>query len=206
MKLGSIKTTLAVSVLGLTTLFGASEINAQTRQQNGNFPPQSNGQNQKIERQDDIRIQNNRDSYGRDDSWNKNGRDERGWERNARYKIYQNGKVFVLDGRELEMLKQTILRGYEEGFQKGKFDSRNKKRGGYYGSNIYQNSNYGYQNDGKFGSKNSIDSRLMQFYFQKGFEEGYQDGFNTRKHRGWERDDKGLSQRELREILRYERF
>ena len=194
MKLGSIKTTLAVSAFGLSALLGAGEINAQTRQQNGNFPPQVNDQ-----RRDDSRIQDerNRNSYGRDD---------RNWERNTRYKVYQNGKVFVLDGRELEMLKQTILRGYEEGFQKGRFDSKNKKRGGYYGSNIYQNSNYGYQNDGKFGYKNSIDSRLMQFYFQKGFAEGYEDGFKTRKHRGWERDDKGLSQRELREILRYERF
>lgn len=200
MKLGSIKTTLAVSIFGLTALLGAGEINAQTRQQNGNFPPQVNDQ-----RRDDSRIQDerNRNSYGRDD---------RNWERNTRYKVYQNGKVFVLDGRELEMLKQTILRGYEEGFQKGQFERKNRKRGGYYGSNGYRNANYGgYQNDRDYGYRNnghqnSLDSRLMQFYFQKGFEEGYEDGFSTRKHRGWERDDKGLSQRELREILRYERF
>lgn len=194
MKLGSIKTTLAVSVFGLSALLGASEINAQSRDRNEKYPSQVYNQ-----KQDDLRIQDerNRNSYGRDD---------RNWERNVRYKVYQNGKVIVLDGRELEMLKQTILRGYEEGFQKGQFERKNRKRGGYYGSNGYRNGNYSYQNDGKFGHQSSIDSRLMQFYFQKGFVEGYEDGFNTRKHRGWEHNEKGLSQRELRKILRYERF
>ena len=206
MKSINIKTAIVTSAFGLVALFGASEINAQSRNQNDRFPTQVNNQNQKVEmekqRQEDLRIQNDRD---------RNDNDRNSWGNSVRYKVYQNGKSFVTDARGLETLKQAIMKGYEEGLKSGKFDSKNRKRGGYnssnyYGSNIYRNgANYGYQNQ--------IDSRLLQFYFQKGFAEGYQDGFNTRKqrgwnndNRGWERDNKGLSERELRSILKYERF
>ena len=198
MKFNTVKTTLAASAIGLGALLGTVEINAQSRDRGDNFPPVSN------QRNDQQRIEIEKQRQRGDQMRNQNGRDRNDWERNVRFKVYQNGKVFITDQRGLETLKEAVMSGYEKGFQAGQTNRRNKRRG-----NIY--SQIGYQNDysrnvGGFGYQNQVDSKLLQSYFQKGFQEGFEDGYNTRKMRGWGRDDVKISNHELRSILKFERF
>lgn len=201
MKSNNIKTAIVTSAFGLIALFGVSEINAQSRDQREKFPPQSSyGQNQKaeIERQrqyeDQVRLDRERQEQMRV----KYEQNRSPWEKNVRYKVFQNGRMFITDARGLEMLKQAVIRGYDEGFKAGLADRRNRRNGGFYKSSVYRSGNFGYQN--------SVEMKQYQFFFQKGFSEGYEDGFNTRKFRGWYQNDGKLSEKELKAILKYERF
>lgn len=207
MKSINIKTAIVTSAFGLVALLGVSEINAQSRNQNDRFPNQGYNQNQRIEMEkqhqyeEQVRLEQQRQEQLRtqyERNRNSNDRDRNPWEKNVRYKVFQNGKMFVTDARGLEMLKQAVVRGYEQGFKNGLADRRNRKKVGVYNSNVYRNANFGYQN--------SVEMKQYQFYFQKGFSEGYEDGFNTRKLRGWYQNDGNLSEKELRAILKYERF
>ncbi len=210
MKLNSVKTTIVTSAFGLVALLGATEINAQSRGQNDRQSSQvynQKAEQQRIEtekqrqyeeqtrleqqRQEQLRVKYERDRGSND-------RDRNSWEKNVRYKVFQNGRMFVTDSRGLEMLKQAVIRGYEQGFKSGLADRRNRKKGGYNNSSIYRNGNFGYQN--------SVEMKQYQFFFQKGFTEGYEDGLNTRKFRSWFQNDGKLSERELRAILKYEKF
>lgn len=210
MKLGNVKTTIATSVFGLVTLFGMSDaVNAQSRNRGDNFP--SPVYNQRIElekqrqREEQIRFEQQRQEQIRLEQIRiQNQNNQYGYGKNLRFKVYQNGKVFITDYRGLETLKKAVINGYEKGFQMGQAERKNRRKGGFYMPIGYRNSNYG--NYGNFGHQNHIDSRLLQFYFQKGVEEGFEDGFNTRRMRGWERDDVKISQYDLRSILKFERF
>lgn len=199
MKLLNIKTAIVTSSFGLIALLGISEINAQSRNQNDRFPNQSiNQQKIELEKQrqyeEQVRLERERQEQLR----LKYERNRNPWEKNVRYKVFQNGKMFVTDARGLEMLKQAVIRGYEEGFKSGLNDRKNRMKGGFNNSMMYRNANFGYQN--------SVELKQYQFFFQKGFSEGYSDGFNTRKFRGWYQNDGKLSEKELKAILKYEKF
>jgi hypothetical protein len=199
MKLLNIKTAIVTTSFGLIALFGTGEINAQSRNQNDRFPNQSiNQQKIELEKQrqyeEQVRLERERQEQMRV----KYERNRKPWEKNVRYKVFQNGKMFITDSRGLEMLKQAVIRGYEEGFKSGLSDRKNRKKGGFNNSMMYRNASFGYQN--------SVELKQYQFFFQKGFSEGYEDGFNTRRFRGWYQNDGKLSERELQAILKYERF
>lgn len=201
MKSLNIKTAIVTSSFALIALLGTSEINAQSRNQNDRFPNQSiNQQKIELEKQrqyeEQVRLERERQEQMRV----KYERNRNPWEKekNVRYKVFQNGKMFVTDARGLEMLKQAVIRGYEEGFKSGLNDRKNRKKVAFNNLSMYKNANFGYQN--------SVELKQYQFFFQKGFSEGYSDGFNTRKFRGWYQNDGKLSEKELQAILKYERF
>ena len=77
----------------------------------------------------------------------------------------------------MELLRQAINRGYQEGFREGQM-ARRDRRGSdyYYNSNVYRSGTYGYQT--------YVDRSQYQYYFQQGFERGYQDGYNSRYQYG----------------------
>lgn len=199
MKSINIKTAIVTTSFGLIALFGISEINAQSRNQNDRFPNQSINQ-QKIEMEkqhqyeEQVRLERERQEQMRA----KYERNRNPWEKNVRYKVFQNGKMIITDARGLEMLKQAVIRGYEEGFKNGLADRKNRKKAGFNKLSVYKNANFGYQN--------SVELKQYQFFFQKGFSEGYEDGFNTKKFRGWYQNDGNLSEKELKAILKYEKF
>lgn len=200
MKLNNVKKAIITSTLGIATLLGTGLIaNAQSRDRNEKYPSQVYNQNQRMEMEkqrqyeEQTRIEQQRQEQLR----MQYERNRKPWEKNVRYKVYQNGRFIFTDARGLEMLKQAVIRGYEEGFKNGQIDRKNRRRGMFNKSSIYRNGNIGFQK--------GIDMKQYQFFFQKGFSEGYEDGFNTRKFRGWYQNDGKLSEKELREILKYER-
>jgi flagellar biosynthesis/type III secretory pathway protein FliH len=95
---------------------------------------------------------------------------------NARYRVYRNGSYYQTDSRGADLLRQAVNRGYQQGFQAGQADRRGRRGSNYNNSSIYRSGNYGYQS--------YVDSRQYQYYFQQGFERGYQDGFNSRRQYG----------------------
>jgi hypothetical protein len=216
MRTNNLKNRLAVSAFGLTLLLGMSDaVGAQTRNRNENFPPQGNGQYQRgeqyrieqqrieLERQriqaEQIRLEQQRQEQIRLEQLRiQNERNQSVYNRNVRYRVFQGGRVFIVDQRGLDLLKQAVIRGYEEGFKSGQSDRWGRKRGGFGSSPVYQSGNYGYQN--------FVEARQYQFYFKKGFEEGYGDGFSSRKQRGWGRDDAKINKGELRDILKFQKI
>jgi hypothetical protein len=197
MKLSNIKRTIVTSTLSLATLLGTGIIaHAQWRDRDDKTPSQV--QRVELERQhqyeEQVRLEQQRQSQLR----TQYERNRRPWEMSVKYKVYQNNKMFITDARGLEMLKQAVIKGYEEGFKAGMIDRRSRRNVIFMNSSVYKNGSFGYQK--------SVDLKQYQFFFQKGFAEGYQDGFNTRRFRGWYQNDGNLSERELRAILKYERF
>jgi len=194
MKLNNVKKTIATSAFGLVALLGMSEIaTAQSRDRNDNQQPPYN-QNQRVERQreeqrqredqvslaqqrqreEQIRLERQRQEQLRiQNQRNQNNQIKR-------YRIYRNGSYYQTDTRGAELLRQAVNRGYQEGFQAGQIDRRNRRNGNYNNSSVYRNGNSGYQS--------YIDSRQYQYYFQQGFERGYQDGYNSRSNYGTNRN------------------
>jgi flagellar biosynthesis/type III secretory pathway protein FliH len=159
MKLNNLKKTLAVSALGLAVLFGASEnANAQTRKQVQKQQQKVAKQQQKVYKQQQKVAKQQQKLQ------------------NMRYRVYRNGSYYNTDQRGAELLRQAVNRGYQQGFQAGQADRRNRRNGSYNNSSIYRNGNYGWQN--------YVDSRQYQYYFQQGFQRGYQDGYNSRQQYG----------------------
>ena len=197
MKLHNVKKAILTSTLGLATLLGTGIIaNAQWRDRDDKTPSQMQKAELEKQRQyeEQVRLEQQRHSQLRVQY----ERNRKPWEKNVRYKVYQNNKMFITDARGLEMLKQAVINGYEQGFKAGLTDRKNRRNLSFMNSSIYKKGNFGFQK--------SVDLKQYQFFFQKGFAEGYQDGFNTRKFRGWYQNDGNLSERELRAILKYERF
>jgi flagellar biosynthesis/type III secretory pathway protein FliH len=87
------------------------------------------------------------------------------------YRVYRNGGYYQTDYRGAELLRQAVNAGYQQGYRQGQIDRQNRRKGGYYGSNIYRSGTYGYQS--------YVDRSQYQYYFQQGFQRGYQDGYNS---------------------------
>ena len=93
------------------------------------------------------------------------------------YRIYRNGSYYQTDYRGAELLRQAVNEGYRQGYRQGQLDRRYGRNGGYYGSTIYRNGTYGYQT--------YVDRGQYQYYFQQGFERGYQDGLYSQTQYGY---------------------
>jgi flagellar biosynthesis/type III secretory pathway protein FliH len=93
------------------------------------------------------------------------------------YRIYRNGSYYQTDYRGAELLRQAVNEGYRQGYRQGQLDRRYGRNSGYYGSTIYRSGTYGY--------RTYVDRNQYQYYFQQGFERGYQDGFNSQTRYGY---------------------
>jgi flagellar biosynthesis/type III secretory pathway protein FliH len=159
MKLDNLKKAAIGSALGLMVIFGGnSEAAAQTSKQVRKQQQKVIKQQQKVDRQQD-KLERQQQKL-----------------QNARYRVYRNGGYYQTDARGAELLKQAVNRGYQQGFEAGRADSRNRRTNNYNNSSIYRSGNYGYQS--------YVDSRQYQYYFRQGFERGYEDGFNSRNRYG----------------------
>lgn len=93
------------------------------------------------------------------------------------YRVYRNGSYYQTDSRGVELLRQAVNSGYQEGYREGQINRQNRRYNDYNDSNMYQRGNYGYQTH--------VDSSQYQYYFQQGFQRGYQDGYNRQTQYGY---------------------
>jgi flagellar biosynthesis/type III secretory pathway protein FliH len=164
MKYITLKKLISTATLGLVVLLGTGEmVNAQTYRTYRQY---------QLERQREIQRQQRQYE-----------RQQRQYQRqqqraiNRQYRIYNNGRYYTTDDRGVELLRQAVNSGYQQGYQAGQQDRAYGRRGNYAYSNLYRSGNYGYQS--------YVDSSQYRYYFQQGFERGYQDGYNRRYQYGY---------------------
>jgi flagellar biosynthesis/type III secretory pathway protein FliH len=156
MKLNNLKRTIAVSALGLAAILGTSEIaTAQTNKQIRKQDQKIWKQQQKIEKQQQ-KLENIQA---------------------RRYRVYRNGGYYQTDARGAELLRQAVNRGYQQGSRAGQNDRGYRRGYNYGGQSLYRSGNYGYQS--------YVDSSQYRYYFQQGFQRGYEDGFYSRNRYGY---------------------
>ncbi|MFL6466366.1 MAG: hypothetical protein ACJ72Z_00260 [Pyrinomonadaceae bacterium] len=86
------------------------------------------------------------------------------------FRVYRGEHFYVTDYRGVELLRNGINEGYRRGFLEGEKDYQNRSYTGYRASETFK--------DGSIGYKNYIDLDEYQYYFRRGFELGYYDGFD----------------------------
>ncbi len=165
-----------------------------------NQPPVNNDRNGTDQR-DDRRWDNN----DRNDRNGNDQRDDRRWDnndrndRNDRYRVMRNGRYYETNSRGAALLQNAVNEGYRQGFLAGQADRSGRRRNNYNNSSMYRSGNYGYQS--------YVDSRQYQFYFQQGFEKGYQDGYYSRSRYGaYTAGERNILGSVLRSILNIERY
>jgi hypothetical protein len=73
----------------------------------------------------------------------------------------------------VDLLRQAINHGYQQGFRAGEADRRDHWRFDYTNSPAYREATYGYA--GSF-----VDQADYSYYFRQGFQRGYEDGYYSR--------------------------
>jgi len=91
--------------------------------------------------------------------------------RDGRYRIYRNGAYYNTNGQGVELLRQAVNAGYQQGFDAGRNDRNSRRRGDWSNSSVYQTGTSGYQT--------YVNRSQYQYYFRQGFQRGYQDGSNS---------------------------
>jgi len=159
MKLTRLKKISAVAAFGLAAMLGTTQVtNAQTNRR-------WEKQQRKIEKQQ-----------------RKAQREQRKYDR-MRYRVYNNGNYYNTDQRGIQILRDAVNRGYQQGYYAG----QTGRRSGNYGYNslsVYRNGRYGYNS--------YVSSSQYRYYFQQGFQRGYEDGYNSRYQYG-ARSNNGLN-------------
>jgi hypothetical protein len=194
-KLFNLKKLAAVSALGLAAVLGTNvaanaqgnwhndqnQVRTTNQQQNRWEQQRAKAEQDRIQAEQERQAEFNRRSThsGNDRSWGNgyyNGNANANSNRN-RYRVYRNGSYYNTDNRGVELLRQAVNAGYQQGFRAGQAD-RNGRRGlNWSGSNMYRSGTYGYQS--------YVDRGQYQYYFQQGFQRGYQDGYNSRYQYGF---------------------
>jgi hypothetical protein len=171
-----------VSVLGLAALLGTSASATAQDRWGSRTQDMNTIEQQRIDRQR-ISVDDQRMPIERQDAW-RNGSDRsNGYGYNSgvtnddRYRVYRNGSYYNTDRNGAELLRQAVNTGYQQGFQAGVQDSRNRRRSSWSNSNMYRSGTYGYQS--------YVDRSQYQYYFQQGFQRGYQDGLNSGRRNGY---------------------
>lgn len=91
------------------------------------------------------------------------------------YRIYTNGEYYNVDNRGYNVLREAVNRGYQQGYNAGIRDRRYGNYN-YYGNSVYMSGTYGYSS--------AVERNQYQYYFQQGFQRGYEDGFYSRNRYG----------------------
>jgi len=96
--------------------------------------------------------------------------------RTGMFRIYTNGQYYNVDNRGYSLLRQAVNSGYQQGYRAG---MRDRRFGRYdpYRDSMYTTGTYGYNS---YVARNQY-----QYYFQQGFQRGYEDGFYARTQYGY---------------------
>jgi flagellar biosynthesis/type III secretory pathway protein FliH len=160
MKLNILKRTAAIGTLGLMALLGTSQLaNAQTYRDYRDYQRDQRRTQRQYERQQRQYDRQQQRAY------------------NQRYRVYGNGGYYQTDNRGVELLRQAVNRGYQQGYRAGQSDRGYRRGYNYGGSSLYRSGNYGYQS--------YVDSSQYRYYFQQGFQRGYEDGYYSRNRYGY---------------------
>ena len=163
MRLTGLKKLTVAAAFGLVAMLGATQVtNAQWRDRDW-----QREQQRRIEKQQ-RRAEREQQRY-----------DQQRYQRRM-YRVY-NG--YQTDERGVQILRDAVNRGYQQGFYAGQNGRRNGGYG-YNNSSAYRNGTYGYNS--------YVNSSAYRYYFQQGFQRGYQDGYNSRYQYGY-RSNNGLN-------------
>lgn len=99
------------------------------------------------------------------------------------YRVYNNGNYYQTDDRGVQILRDAVNRGYQQGYNAGQSGRRNRNSS-YNNLSIYRNGTYGYNS--------YVNSSQYRYYFQQGFQRGYEDGYNSRYQYGY-RSNNGIN-------------
>jgi flagellar biosynthesis/type III secretory pathway protein FliH len=184
MKLNTLKNTITIFALAFVMMLGASGFaGAQTDRKAQREQQKIDKQQRKVwERQAKLEDRNIKLNQRREQIRLRNMRKNR--TENAetnRYRISRDGTYYQTDNRGVELLKQAVNTGYQEGYRAGRNDRNSRRTSSFANSVVYRKGNYGYQS--------YVESGQYQYYFKQGFERGYEDGFNSRYENG--RNDNG---------------
>jgi type II secretory pathway pseudopilin PulG len=155
MKLTNLKRLTATAAFGFVALLGATQVsNAQWNR--------DSQRERRIERQQ-RQAQKQQRQYER-----------------RMYRVYGN---YQTDDRGVQILRQAVNSGYQQGFYAGQ-SGRRSRNSSYNNLSAYRNGNYGYNS--------YVNSSTYRYYFQQGFQRGYEDGYNSRYQYGY-RSNGGLN-------------
>jgi hypothetical protein len=93
----------------------------------------------------------------------------------VRYRF--NGVTRETNQYGVDVLKQAVNLGYQQGFQAGRADRADRAPSNYRASFAYQDANFGY--NGGY-----VPQGDYNYYFREGFRRGYQDGYTARYQYG----------------------
>jgi hypothetical protein len=93
------------------------------------------------------------------------------------YRYSRGGRYYETNQYGVDVLRQAVSFGYDEGCRAGLADRQDRWTSGYEDSFAYQDANYGYT--GFY-----VDRDDYNTYFREGFRRGYEDGYNGRSQYG----------------------
>jgi hypothetical protein len=102
----------------------------------------------------------------------------------ATYRYSRGGRYYETNQYGLNLLRQAVNYGYDEGVRAGLADRRDRWESNYGKSFAYQDANYGYT--GFY-----VDRDDYNYYFREGFRRGYEDGYNSHYQYGTYSGGKG---------------
>jgi len=120
-------------------------------------------------RQQQSRVQQNQGRY--------NYRGDPYFYTPSTYRYLRGGRYYDTNQYGLNLLRQAVNFGYDEGVRAGMADRQDRWASGYEDSFAYQDANYGY-------SGFYVDRDDYNYYFREGFRRGYEDGYNGRYQYG----------------------
>ncbi len=91
----------------------------------------------------------------------------------AQYRYRRGDRYYETNQYGIDLLRQAVNYGYEEGFRAGRADREDRWPSSYADCYAYQDANYGY-----FGFY--VDRDDYNHYFREGFRRGYEDGYGRR--------------------------
>jgi len=157
MRLTNLKKLTVAAAFGLVAMLGATQVtNAQWNNRNWER------EQRRIEKQQ-----------------RKAQQEQRRYER-RQYRVYGN---YQTDDRGVEILRQAVNSGYQQGFYAGQ-SGRRSRNSSYNNLSVYRNGTYGYNS--------YVNSSTYRYYFQQGFQRGYEDGYNSRYQYGY-RSNNGVN-------------
>jgi hypothetical protein len=95
----------------------------------------------------------------------------------ANYRYSRGGQVYETNQYGVNLLKQAVNYGYDQGYRTGQADRQDRSASNYEGSFAYQDANYGYS--GFYVERDDYNN-----YFREGFRRGYEDGFGAHAQYG----------------------
>ena len=88
----------------------------------------------------------------------------------SKYRYHRGGRYYETNQYGLDLLRQAVNYGYEEGYRAGRADRDDRWPSNYRDCYAYQDANYGY-------SGFYVDRDDYNYYFREGFRRGYEDGY-----------------------------